>query len=66
MSMALEVEDVIGQLKAWLTQIEGRLFETDSDTTDLNQLETRLRSIQVSSVCYNERYVSYLFSQLIS
>eukprot|EP00057_Strongylocentrotus_purpuratus_P020893 XP_011675367.1 PREDICTED: uncharacterized protein LOC578474 isoform X2 [Strongylocentrotus purpuratus] len=46
MSMALEVEDVIGQLKAWLTQIEGRLFETDSDTTDLNQLETRLRSIQ--------------------
>ena len=48
MSMALEVEDVIGQLKAWLTQIEGRLFETDSDTTDLNQLETRLRSIQVS------------------
>nr|XP_054757987.1 uncharacterized protein LOC129264155 [Lytechinus pictus] len=46
MSMALEVEDVIGQLRTWLTQIEGRLFETDGDMSDVSQLETRLRSLQ--------------------
>ncbi|XP_041468111.1 uncharacterized protein LOC121418356 isoform X2 [Lytechinus variegatus] len=46
MSMALEVEDVIGQLRTWLTQIEGRLFETDGDMSDVGQLETRLRSLQ--------------------
>ncbi|XP_071507537.1 uncharacterized protein [Diadema antillarum] len=47
MSMAIEVDEAIGQLKTWLTHIEGRLFETEgSEAPQLCQLENRLQSLE--------------------